>query len=74
MKSDKNFKMTKYLKKYSGWISFYIFVFVLVTVVDVFIPILTANAVEDITFKEVLFITFYLSLDFRLRATFFLDF
>lgn len=52
MKSDKNFKMTKYLKKYSGWISFYIFVFVLVTVVDVFIPILTANAVEDITFNE----------------------
>lgn len=52
MKSDKNFKLTKYLKKYSGWISFYIFVFVLVTVVDVFIPILTANAVEDITFNE----------------------
>ena len=52
MKSDRNFKLTKYLKKYSGWISFYIFVFVLVTVVDVFIPILTANAVEDITFNE----------------------
>ena len=52
MKSDKNFKLTKYLKKYSGWISFYIFVFVLVTIVDVFIPILTANAVEDITFNE----------------------
>lgn len=52
MKSDKNFKLTKYLKKYSGLISFYIFVFVLVTVVDVFIPILTANAVEDITFNE----------------------
>ena len=52
MKSDRNFKLSKYLKKYSGWISFYIFVFVLVTVVDVFIPILTANAVEDITFNE----------------------
>lgn len=44
--------MSKYLKKYSWHIAFYIFVFVLSTVINVFIPILTANAVEDVTLQR----------------------
>ncbi len=51
-KAQKAFSMSKYLKKYSWHIAFYIFVFALSTVVDVFIPILTANAVEDVTLKR----------------------
>ncbi len=51
-KAQKAFSMSKYLKKYSWHIAFYIFVFVLSTVVGVFIPILTANAVEDVTFQR----------------------
>ena len=51
-KAQKAFSMSKYLKKYSWHIAFYIFVFVLSTVVDVFIPILTANAVEDVTLQR----------------------
>ena len=51
-KTQKAFSMSKYLKKYSWHIAFYIFVFVLSTVVDVFIPILTANAVEDVTLQR----------------------
>ena len=51
-KAQKAFSMSKYLKKYSWHIAFYIFVFVLSTVINVFIPILTANAVEDVTLKR----------------------
>ena len=51
-KAQKAFSMSKYLKKYSWHIAFYIFVFVLSTVINVFIPILTANAVEDVTFQR----------------------
>ena len=51
-KAQKAFSMSKYLKKYSWHIAFYIFVFVMSTVVDVFIPILTANAVEDVTLQR----------------------
>ena len=51
-KAQKAFSMSKYLKKYSWHIAFYIFVFVLSTVIGVFIPILTANAVEDITLQR----------------------
>ena len=51
-KSNKKVKLSKYLKKYSWQIILYLFLFVVSTVIDVFIPIMAAEAVELVTLGQ----------------------
>ena len=46
------FKLSKYLKKYSGIVVLYIFIFLVLTVLYVTTPILSAEAIEDITLSS----------------------
>ena len=47
-----SFKLSKYLKKYSGIVVLYIFIFLVLTVLYVTTPILSAEAIEDITLSS----------------------
>ena len=51
-KNESNFKLSKYLKRYSGIVVLYIFVFILLTALSVLTPILSAEAIEDITLSS----------------------
>ena len=51
-KSNKKVKLSKYLKKYSWQIILYLFLFVVSTVIDVFIPIMATEAVELVTLGQ----------------------
>ena len=51
-KNNKKVKLSKYLKKYSWQIALYLFLFVISTFIDVFIPIMAAEAIELVTLGQ----------------------